>query len=100
MCWAGFQTNAFFDERFLRSQPSPRQNAYQKWTQVAQSRWKASKSNLPSVYKSLFHENFQAHNALEDVCALRRVLFESPLRLTEADIVNNNNLKPASFAFE
>ena len=61
---------------------------------------KACKSNLPSVFKTLFDEDFQAHDALEDVHALRRVLFESPLKLTDADIVNNSNLKPASFAFE
>lgn len=56
---------------------------------------KAHKSNLPSVFKTLFVEHFQPHDALEDVRALRRVLFESPLKLTDADIVNNRNLKPA-----
>ena len=61
---------------------------------------KACKSNLPSVFRLLFNEDFQAHDALEDVRALSRVLFESPLMLTEADIINNSNLKSASFAFE
>ena len=36
---------------------------------------KARKSNLPSVFKTLFDEYFQAHYALEGVRALRRVLF-------------------------
>ena len=59
---------------------------------------KARKSNLPSVFKTLFDEYFQAHCALEGVCALRRVLFEFPLKLTDEDIVININLKPASFS--
>ncbi|RMX40781.1 hypothetical protein pdam_00023861 [Pocillopora damicornis] len=47
---------------------------------------KARKSNLPSVFKTLFDEYFQAHYALEGVRALRRVLFEFPLKLTDEDI--------------
>ena len=48
---------------------------------------KACKSNLPSVFKTLFDEKFQAHDALEDVRTLRRVVFEFPLKLIDADIV-------------
>ena len=59
---------------------------------------KARKSNLPSVFKTLFDEYFQAHYALEGVRALRRVLFEFPLKLTVEDIVININLKPASLS--
>ena len=59
---------------------------------------KARKSNLPSVFKTLFDDYFQAHYALEGVRALRRVLFEFPLKLTDEDIVININLKPASFS--
>ena len=59
---------------------------------------KARKSNLPSVFKTLFDEYFQAHYALEGVRALIRVLFEFPLKLTDEDIVININLKPASFS--
>jgi hypothetical protein len=36
----------------------------------------------------LFNETFDAHDALEDVIALRRILFASPLRLSEEDIVS------------
>ena len=57
--------------------------------------------------KAIFHlflrhflTDFQAHDALVDMRALRRVLFESPLKLIDADIINNSNLKQASFAFE
>ena len=63
-------------------------------------RGKACKSNLPSAFKTPFDKNFQAHEALKDVRALRLVLFESLLKLTDADIGNNSNLKLASFAFE
>ena len=56
------------------------------------------RANLPS--KSLLNEEFLPHEALEDVCALHRLLFQSPLVLTVEDIVNKSNAKPASFAFE
>jgi hypothetical protein len=42
----------------------------------------------------LFNETFDAHDALEDVIALRRILFASPLRLSEEDIVSH--CKPVS----
>ena len=42
---------------------------------------KPCKSNLPSVYQAVFHEDFNTHDALEDVRALHRVLFQSPLQL-------------------
>ena len=37
---------------------------------------------------------------MEDVLALRRVLFQSPLKVAVADIVNNSNIKSTSFAYE
>ena len=37
----------------------------------------------------MFNETFDAHDALEDVVALRRILFTSPLRLSEKDIVSH-----------
>ena len=61
---------------------------------------KPCKSNLPSVYQVVCHEDFNAHDALEDVCALHGVLFQCPLQLTSADIVNNSNVKSTSFAFK
>ena len=61
---------------------------------------KPCKSNIPTVYKAVFQEEFNAHDALEDVRALHRVLFQSPLQVTVADIVNNSNMKSTFFAFE
>ena len=61
---------------------------------------KACKINLPAVFQTVFNEQFAAHDALEDVLALRRVLFQSSLKLTVADIVNNSNVKSTSFAYE
>ena len=61
---------------------------------------KACKTNLPAVFQTVFNEQFAAHDALEDVLALRRVLFQSSLKLAVADIVNNSNVKSTSFAYE
>ena len=61
---------------------------------------KACKTNLPAVFQTVFNEQFEAHDALEDVLALRRVLFQSPLQLTVAEIINKSNIKSTSFAFE
>ena len=59
-----------------------------------------AEANFLLVFKSLFNEEFLPYEALEDVCALHRLLFQSPLVLTVEDIVNKSNVKPASFAFE
>jgi len=60
---------------------------------------KACKPNLSSVFETLFQLKFDAHDALEDVIALHKILFDSPLNLMIAQIVNNSNLKPCSHAF-
>ncbi|XP_068756051.1 uncharacterized protein [Montipora capricornis] len=60
---------------------------------------KACKPNLSAVFETLFQEKFDAHDALEDVRALHKILFDSPLNLTIAQIVNNSNLKPCYHAF-
>ena len=51
-------------------------------------------SNESSFYERLFRETFQAHDATEDVVALRKILFVSPLRLSEEEIVSH--CKPVS----
>lgn len=53
---------------------------------------KPCKSNLPTMHKAVFHEECNAHDAFEEVCALQRILLQSPLQLTIADIVKNSNL--------
>ena len=62
--------------KFIRSQPN--------------NVLKSSPNNkLGCVYKALFNGDFLAHDALEDVKALRRILFSSPLKATSETIVNN-----------
>lgn len=41
-----------------------------------------SKTNQSAIYKQLFDESFDAHDALEDVKALRKIIFHSSLELT------------------
>ena len=61
---------------------------------LTQSNGKRCSSNQSSIYKSLFNKKFDAHNAKEDVVALHRILFSSPINLTEQDIVTH--CKPIS----
>ncbi|XP_067024009.1 uncharacterized protein [Acropora muricata] len=61
--------------KFIRSQPN--------------NVLKSSPNNkLGSVYKALFNCEFPAHDALEDVKALRRILFSQPLEASSEIIVN------------
>ena len=46
------------------------------------------KSNQSPLYSHLFNENFEAHDALEDVVALHKIIFKSPLQLSKEKIVN------------
>ncbi|KAL9963249.1 hypothetical protein ACROYT_G032430 [Oculina patagonica] len=46
------------------------------------------KSNQSELYSHLFEKEFEAHNALEDVKALREILFNSALQLNQEKIVN------------
>ncbi|XP_020621317.1 uncharacterized protein LOC110058995 [Orbicella faveolata] len=50
------------------------------------------KPNQSSLYEHLFKETFEAHDALEDVSALRRILFSSRLALSNEIIVNRSSL--------
>ena len=44
--------------------------------------------NQSAVYIALFSQHFDAHDALEDVKALRRILFASKLNLSTRDLLN------------
>ena len=44
---------------------------------------------LASIYNHLFGEGFPAHNAIEDVKAMKRVLFHPPLELPQSIISDN-----------
>ena len=47
------------------------------------------KANQAAVYKVIFKADFPGHDALEDVKALSKILFDSPLGADACDIVNN-----------
>ena len=59
-----------------------------------------SKPNQSSLYTHVFNEQFEAHDALEDVSALRKILFESSLSLSRKDIVENSSVTCVSHAVE
>lgn len=46
------------------------------------------KSNQSALYSHLFNEEFEAHDALEDVKALEKILFHSTLQLNKEKLVN------------
>ena len=50
------------------------------------------KPNQCSLYEHLFKETFEAQDALEDVSALRRILFSSKVALSNEIIVNRSSL--------
>ena len=47
------------------------------------------KLNQQSIYRTLFHEPFATHNSLEDVKALRRIVFDSRLNISEDMLTEN-----------
>ena len=58
------------------------------------------KPNQGSLYTHLFHEQFDAHDALEDVRALKRIIFDSSLNLSKRTIVENSIVTAVSHALE
>ena len=57
-------------------------------------------TNQFSLYNFLFNNNFDAHDALEDVLALRKILFSSKLELATQTITDNSYLVSASHAVQ
>ena len=57
------------------------------------------RASLGSLYSTLFDQSFPAHDALEDVKALQRVLFQSKLALTEEMLVSKSNVVSCESAF-
>ena len=47
------------------------------------------KLNQQSIYQTLFQEPFPAYDAMEDVRALRRIVFESRLNISEDMLIEN-----------
>ena len=58
------------------------------------------KTNQSSLDKTLFNQTFDAHDALEDVLALRKILFSSKLALSNRTIVENSALTDTKYAFK
>jgi len=54
------------------------------------------KPNQGSLYTHLFKEQFDAHDALEDVRALRKIVFESSFSLCRKYIVENSSVTSVS----
>lgn len=55
---------------------------------LKQSNGEFCQANLGSVYKCLFNEDFNAHDALEDAIALRKILFSSEMAIEVNTIVD------------
>ena len=58
------------------------------------------KANQSSLYEHLFQESFDAHDALGDVIALRRILFSNKLALSDKLLVNKSSLMSVEDAVE
>ena len=56
--------------------------------------------NQSAIYHALFSQNFDAHDALEDVKALHRILFSSPLLLTVKEIITHSQPIPFEEAYQ
>ena len=56
------------------------------------------KPNQSSLYNFLFAKSFEAHDALEDVLALRKIIFESRLELSLKTIIENSGVVSAAHA--
>ena len=61
---------------------------------------KYCKPNQGSLYTHLFKEQFDAHDALEDVRTLRVFFFQSSLSLSRRNIVENFSVTSVSHAVE
>ncbi len=51
------------------------------------------RANISSVYQCLFKDEFNAHDALEDVKALRKILFSRALAIDIRTIVNGSQIQ-------
>ena len=76
------------DLKYLRGQPN----------NVLSSRWTSNK--LSDLYESLFATEFKAHDALEDMKALRKILFTPPLNVSQETMDNRGKSTSPNDAFE
>ncbi|XP_068724235.1 uncharacterized protein [Montipora capricornis] len=57
-------------------------------------------NKLGDVYETLFSDKFDAHDALEDVKALRKILFTAPLQVPNETLVSHGKCTSPNNAFE
>ena len=57
-------------------------------------------NKLGDVHETLFSDNFDAHDALEDVKALRKILFTAPLQVPNETLVSHGKCTSPNNAFE
>lgn len=57
-------------------------------------------NKLGDVYETLFSDKFDAHDALEDVEALRKILFTAPLQVQNETLVSHGKCTSPNNAFE
>ena len=60
----------------------------------------AATNKLSDVYETLFSAKFDAHDALEDVKALRKILFSPPLQVPNDKLVNHGKCRSPNEALE
>ena len=56
--------------------------------------------NQAALYKHLFNSDFNSHDAVEDVKALTKILFNSSIATTVSEIINKSNTAKLSSAME
>jgi len=56
--------------------------------------------NLGDVYETLFSDKFDAHDALEDVKAHRKILFTAPLQVANETLVSHGKCTMPNNAFD
>jgi len=56
--------------------------------------------NKAAVYKHLFNSDFDVHDAVEDVKALTKILFNSSVGTTTDEIINKRNTTTLSLAMK
>ena len=57
-------------------------------------------NKLGDVYETLFSDKFEAHDALEDVKALRKILFTAPLQVPNETLVSHGKCTSPKNAFD
>ena len=71
-----------------------------KYPQLKNAKGTFLKLDQTSLYQALFHGTFDAHDSLEDVLALRKMLFSSNLELPTRTIVDHSHLVTTKHAVE